>query len=81
VGQGEKYRPATWDELVGNGATAARTLRAIEDKHCQDRPFGSLFASETRRGKSTLAQKLARELGCYMERDANCATPNLYVVA
>ncbi|MGA3115757.1 MAG: hypothetical protein ABSF90_15145 [Syntrophobacteraceae bacterium] len=48
MGQGEKYRPATWDELVGNGATAARTLRAIEDKLWQDRPFGSLFAGEAK---------------------------------
>lgn len=65
--QGEKYRPATWDELVGN--SGVRTLRAIEDNFWQDRSFGYLIAGETRCGKTTLARKLARELGCDMERD------------
>ena len=58
-----KYRPKTFDEVVGNKA-AIEMLQSILDRDIKDMPRTFLFIGESGTGKTTLARIMKTELEC-----------------
>lgn len=55
------YRPATWDEIVGNEETVASLQNMLKKSNP---PHTYLFVGGSGCGKTTIARILATELGC-----------------
>ena len=56
-----KYRPKTWNEVVGNKDTVNYLKSATEN---EERPHAYIFTGPSGSGKTTLARIFAKELGC-----------------
>lgn len=56
-----KYRPAVFDDVVGNSGVV-ESLKKVTSK--DDRPHAYLFHGPSGSGKTTLGRIIARELGC-----------------
>ena len=55
-----KYRPQTFDEVIGNQSTVVSLQTACEDGVC---PHAILLKGPTGCGKTTIARILAKEVG------------------
>lgn len=58
-----KYRPKTFDEIVGQ-PDAVKLMKAIVAQNPEDRPKVFLFGGASGCGKTTLATVFARAIGC-----------------
>ena len=58
-----KYRPSTFEEIIGNETTVDSLSAAISSK-VKDRTHAILLSGQTGCGKTTLARIVANELGC-----------------
>ena len=61
------YRPASFDEIVGNGALIDSLKKLLKDKN--ETPHTFLFYGPSGCGKTTIGRIVATELGAYDPED------------
>lgn len=58
-----KYRPKSWDEMIGNEATI-KSIKSVLSRETKDIPHTVMFTGPHGTGKTSSARIFAKEVGC-----------------